>query len=530
MKQTSKKISASPRKVKLAIARVANPPHSSRKSPDEIMATLFDDVQRQRLYEDGKTFVDMVPRRRLRAIEKEYEVARFDPDFSLAEFVSRYFYTPETPSGEAVTDAATAREHVRKLWPSLKREARKSHGSLIALPYPYIVPGGRFGEQFYWDSYFTMLGLAADGEWPMIRGMVKNYAHMLTKCGKIPTANRSYFLSRSQPPFLAHMVRLLSEKYGKRLIFAEFLPALLAEYRFWMKGRSKLGADATDVAYARLVKMPDGTLLNRYFDDKTTPRPESRFEDLETAEATRRHDKNRIFLDLRAAAESGWDFSSRWFRDTADIKTIHTTDLAPVDLNCLLYQLETTIAEAYDLIGQGGLARRFRGAAESRADAVRNYFWDDKAGLFVDYDAIRRRRVRRLTLAGIFPLYAGIATNEQAAAAAKIIEQDFLKTGGLVATLVESGQQWDSPNGWAPLHWIAIQGLKRYGYNELADTIRDRWCETNERVFNEQHKMIEKYDVITHGAGGGGEYPLQDGFGWTNGVYAALKDEQERGA
>ncbi len=517
-------------RVKTALVASAGTLIRTGKSPDESYSELFDEVQRTRVFTDGKTFVDLVPRQRVREIKREYMIAKKDPHFNLQEFVNRHFYEfnpyhrddPYVPS-----DSTTAREHVTTLWDELKRRNRKNRGSLIALPHEYIVPGGRFSEQFYWDTYFIMLGLAADERWDGISGMVKNYAYMLRKFGMIPTANRTYFLSRSQPPFFASMVKLLARHKGRARTYTEYLPSLIAEYRFWMKGKKITGEHADRPAYARVVMMPNGVVLNRYFDNKTTPRPESRREDIETAELARSENKDKIFLDLRAGAESGWDFSSRWFRDVNDIQSIYTTDIVPVDLNCLMYQLEMTIAEAYTIIRQPLFAKRFHSSAEKRAETVRRYCWSNKTQFFEDYDFRSGHTTGRITLAGVFPLYAKIATSEQAAAVAKRIEKDFLHDGGLVTTFEKNGQQWDSPNGWAPLQWVAIQGLREYGYFELANTIRDRWLRSNENVFADKRKMIEKYNVMKAGdLGGGGEYPLQDGFGWTNGVYAALKDEQ----
>ena len=515
-------------KVKSTVVSTAGFALPTRKSPDETYAQLFQDVQDSRVYADGKTFVDMIPRKRSRALSREYQLQRQDPDFDLHEFVNRHFYEFSPHRGEpyAPTNQTTPREHVFHLWGELTKRNRKVRGSLIPLPNPYIVPGGRFSEQFYWDSYFIMLGLAADNQWGMIRGMMKNYAHMLRKFGMIPTANRTYFLSRSQPPFFALMVKLLAKHQGRTRTYAEYLPLMIVEYRFWMKGQRITGEHIDLPAYARAVRMPNGVVLNRYFDNKTTPRPESRREDVETATLALTENKDKIFLDLRAGAESGWDFSSRWFKEPGKIESIHTTDLVAVDLNCLLYILESTIAEAYTLIKQPLLAKRFRVAAEKRAETIRRYCWDVRQQFFCDYDFRAGASAGRLTLAGVFPLYAKIATTEQAAAIAHKIETEFLHEGGLVSTLVDNGQQWDSPNGWAPLQWVAIQGLREYGYHELADRIRDRWIKTNEVVFESRRKMIEKYNVIKPGElGGGGEYPLQDGFGWTNGVYAALKDE-----
>ncbi|MBC7512588.1 alpha,alpha-trehalase TreF [Candidatus Saccharibacteria bacterium] len=515
-------------KLKSALVTTTGSLFRASKSPDEGLGELFEAVQRNRIYEDGKTFVDLVPRARMRSIQQEYVLAKADPNFDLREFVSRHFYefAPHKAKEQFATDPhRTVSEHIHLLWDVLERRNRLNRGSLIALPNPYIVPGGRFSEQFYWDSYFIMLGLAADGRWKMIEGMMKNYTFMIRKFGYIPTANRTYFLSRSQPPFFSHMVRLLASHKGRTRIFAEYLPYMIREYRFWMKGSTKL-AKSEHKAYARVVELPNGMHLNRYYDNKMSPRPESLTEDIETALETPDRESERLYLHLRAGAESGWDFSSRWFLDESDIRSIHTADIVPVDLNCLLHQLESTIAETYRLIKNPLLARKFQKIADKRAAAIQAYCWDEKEQFFVDYNFHHDQPTGRLSLAAVFPLYARIATKHQADAVANRIERDFLKPGGLVSTLTENGQQWDAPNGWAPLQWIAIEGLRNYGHHDLANEIKRRWIKINMKVFAEKHKLVEKYNVESEsGLGGGGEYPLQDGFGWTNGVLAALLAE-----
>lgn len=515
-------------KVKSTFVKTAGQFRRAHKSPDEALGELFADVQARKIYTDGKTFTDLVPRRRMKTIQAEYNLERKDPHFDLREFVNRHFYRYgaydhhqdyQTPAGISV------RQHITNLWGILERKNRRDRGSLLALPHAYVVPGGRFSEQFYWDSYFIMLGLARDGRWKMIEDMMRNYTYMIRKFGYIPTANRTYFLSRSQPPFFSHMVRLLAQHNGETRTLIEYLPYMLAEYRFWMKGRNVLSKQEHN-AYRRVAQMPDGVLLNRYYDNKTTPRPESRREDVETADGAGDRIANRVFLHLRAAAESGWDFSSRWFLDSNDIRTIHTVDIIPVDLNSLLYDLEMTIADAYKHLRQPILARRFEAAAQKRAQAIQQYCWSEERQFFVDYNFHHEEATHSDSLAALFPLWSGIATDEQAAAVAKKVERDFLKKGGLLSTLVDNGQQWDAPNGWAPLQYVAIEGLRRYGYDELADRIRDAWVATNERVFRDKRKLVEKYDVVAGDSGGGGEYPLQDGFGWTNGVLATLLDEK----
>jgi alpha,alpha-trehalase len=513
-------------KLKSTIIATAGGLIPTQKSPDEALGELFEDVQNRRVYGDGKTFVDLIPRRRMKQIQQEYLLAKDDPAFDLRDFVSRHFYEFGHFKGVYHTDLTMSpREHIAELWHVLERKNRRDRGSLIALPNAYIVPGGRFSEQFYWDSYFVMLGLAADGRWDMIEGMVKNYAYMIRKFGFIPTANRTYFLSRSQPPFFSQMIKLLARHRGRTRTLVEYLPYMLLEYRFWMKGRRTL-ARTEHKSLARIAEMPNGILLNRYYDNKATPRPESLHEDMTTAVEASDRESDRLYLHLRAGAESGWDFSSRWFSDPNDIRTIHTADIIPADLNSLLYMLEETIAETYRLLRQPLLARKFQAAAEQRLKGIHDFCWSDEEGFFVDYNFHKQVPTGRLTLAGVFPLYAKVATSKQASAVAKRLEKDFLKEGGLVATLVETGQQWDAPNGWAPLQWVAIEGLRNYGHHRLANEIKKRWIETNLRTFTEKGKMVEKYDVVTPGGmGGGGEYPLQDGFGWTNGVLAALLNE-----
>jgi alpha,alpha-trehalase len=516
--------------LKSALVSTAGALMLTKASPDEAFGDLFSSVQMHQVYDDGKTFIDLIPRKRVKQIKKEYLVAKDDPNFDLEEFVRYHFYAFEhsTPSTYHTDSSQGPREHIRELWKVLERRNRRDRGSLIAIPYKYIVPGGRFSEQYYWDSYFTMLGLAADHRWDLVDSMMKNFSYMIRKFGFIPNSNRTYYLSRSHPPYFSHMVKLLAQHKNRRLTMLEYLPYLLSEYRFWIKGRRTLSKEEGVAALRRVVRLKDGSMLGRHYDNKNTPRPESLREDVEAAKDADGDESEKLFLDLRAGAESGWDFSSRWFADPEEISSIHTTDIIPVDLNSLLYHLESTIAETYEIMFQPLLARKFRRLAEQRKAAIHKHLWDQKQQFFVDYDFRKGKQTGRLTLAALYPLFVKIATPEQAKAVARRLEKDFLKKGGLMTTLIETGQQWDAPNGWAPLHWVAIQGLRNYGHYALADKIKRAWIDTNLYVYKKQGKMVEKYDVVNpHRLGGGGEYLLQDGFGWTNGVLAALLNEDE---
>ena len=512
----------------------AQPPlPAARYDPAHDLGPLFHDVQVAGVFSDSKTFVDARPLLPPADIAARYTTARSAGQVDLPAFVRQYFEAPP-PAGEGLrTDTArTMEEHIRALWPALTRtpDAADAQSSLIPLPYAYVVPGGRFREVYYWDSYFTMLGLIESGRPDLVRSMLDNFAYLVRTIGHVPNGNRTYYLSRSQPPFFAAMVGL----YAAATDTAEALPyldALEAEHEFWLDGAASL---APGEAYRRVVRLADGSVLNRYWDDRPDPRPESYREDYELGETLPQDRREAFFRNVRASAESGWDFSSRWMRDPSDLQTLETTALVPVDLNSLLYHAERTIAALRAFRGRPGdreVAERFAQAAEGRRRALLNAAYDPAGGFFYDVRWRTGERVTdRPTLAAAAPLYFGLATAEQGQAVADRLERDFLSSGGFVTTLIASGQQWDAPNGWPPLQWVAVQGLCRYDRAPLADTARERWLALNRRTFRSTGRMTEKYDVVdANRRAGGGEYPTQDGFGWTNGVALAFA-AQERAA
>jgi alpha,alpha-trehalase len=481
---------------------------------------LFEDVQMQQVFPDGKTFVDCVPKHSLEEINREYIQRKDQTGFSLKEFLTEYFDLPGIYFTDYTTDTSKSVEHhIEALWTILSRPPDKEHGSLIPLPYPYIVPGGRFGETYYWDSYFTLLGLQVSGRTDIIENMVNNFSYLIDKLGYIPNANRTYYIGRSQPPFYSLMVRLLSKEKGDSILL-KYLPQLEKEYSFWMNGSELLNDQNRFVRHA--VLMPGGEILNRYWDENDTPRPESYREDVELAHQSEQEPK-KLYRHLRAGAESGWDFSSRWFKNKNKFTSIHTTDIVPVDLNCVLVHLEQIIAEAYQLKENFEAAKQYESLAEKRKSAIQKYCWSTEQGFYLDYDFTSKKQKQSLTLAGLFPLYFNIASVEQAKRVAAVIKEKFLRPGGVTSTLETTGQQWDAPNGWAPLHWITITGLENYGFSDLANEIAKRWIQLNTDVFKRTGKLMEKYNVAdTHLEAGGGEYAGQDGFGWTNGVLLAL--------
>lgn len=480
---------------------------------------LFEVVQLQKILDDGKTFPDCIPKKTLEEIQAEYLNTKTNPHFDLKKFIEANFTLPQVYSSDYKSDVTkSASEHIHLLWNVLMRKPDEAGGSLIPLPHPYIVPGGRFREIYYWDSYFTMLGLQASGRVDLVQHMVDNFAFLIDTIGYIPNGNRTYFLGRSQPPFFSLMVKLA----GGQNTLIRYLPSLEKEYQFWMKGKYSLSS--TSNAIHRVVMMADGSVLNRYWDDNNTPRPEAFKEDVELSHQSTQKPED-LFRHLRAAAESGWDFSSRWFKDSTTFASIHTTDIIPVDLNCLLYNLEQTLAEAYSLSNDFAKAKEYELLAAKRKKAIINFCWNGEKEFFFDFDFVSTKQKEHFTLAASFPLFFKIATNDQANSTAKFLEGKFLKAGGMTTTLTASGQQWDAPNGWAPLQWITFVGLKNYKHNEVANRLKINWTNTNLKVYRQSGKMTEKYDVWSEtGEASGGEYPNQDGFGWTSGVFLALTE------
>ena len=482
---------------------------------------LFEDVQMQQIFPDGKTFTDCIATFPLEEVNVKYQQQKNNEGFDLALFIHENFEAPVTPQSYYHAHEADVKDHINNLWSVLTRKAderTEKDSSLIALPNAYIVPGGRFGEIYYWDSFFTMLGLQVSGRVDMIQNMVDNFSFLIDHVGYIPNGNRTYFIGRSQPPFYSLMVRLLAEEKGNDTLI-KYLPQLEKEYAFWMKGSESLNEN--NVAVHHVAHMPDGSLLNRYWDENDTPRPESYREDVELAHHAK--DKATMYRHLRAGAESGWDFSCRWFKDVNDFSTIHTTEIIPVDLNCLLFHLEETLLEAYKLSNNTTQQNLFAEGTTKRKAAIQQYCWNEASQFYFDYDFVTRKQKELQTIAAAFPMYFKIASQEQAKTVASIIEKNFLQPGGITTTLETTGQQWDAPNGWAPLQWITIQGLENYGMHDLAKETATRWIALNKKVYQRTGKLMEKYNVYdTALDAGGGEYPSQDGFGWTNGVLLKL--------
>jgi alpha,alpha-trehalase len=476
---------------------------------------LFELVQSSQMFPDSKSFADAICLREPDNILSDFQALKGRENFDLKAFIDQNFEIPKIKNEALTIQKSDIISHINSLWGQLSRIDAEQAGisSKISLPYPYVVPGGRFNEIYYWDSYFTMLGLIASGESQRAFHMFNNFVWLVDQLGYIPNGNRSYYLGRSQPPFLSLMADLM---IAENLISADrkLLQVLLTEYGFWEKKMTEM-------------KMSNGEAIKaaRYCDNTHLPREESYREDKEI------HDRvgdPKLFSHLRSACESGWDFSSRWFRDKKSLDTIITADIIPVDLNCLIWNLERMIGSLAEMLGETAHSTKFSDIAEHRKIFINTSFFNQDLSCYDDL-GINGDFMHNRTLAGVFPLFFGLTNEEHAKCIAREIQLHFLKDGGLVTTTQHTGQQWDSPNGWAPLQYIAVQGLMRYGCDTLAEEIMLRWCSTVDREFENSGKIMEKYNVVNPKVkGGGGEYPNQDGFGWTNAVYLVFKNQLNR--
>lgn len=493
------------------------------QGPDEIYGPLFDVVQSKQIFPDSKAFADARPFRDVAAIIEDFAHVDAQSPAAIQRFVEQNFELPGDMTGIKALVAESAltpvvipmRQRIDELWQVLSREADRTEAgsTLIPLPHPYIVPGGRFREIYYWDSYFTMLGLADSGRIEMIENMVRNFAFLIDTIGFVPNGNRSYFCTRSQPPFFVLMVELLAAVKKDRGELHKYLPQLRREYEFWMCG-------------GRALEVANGT-LNRYWDDSATPRAESYAEDQQIAERTGRAPA-ALFRDIRAACESGWDFSSRWLAEPGSLASIRTTNIIPVDLNALLCRLEYTLAAICDETADIESAAFFAARAEARRQLLQTLFFDAEAGLFADLQYPQLTPTGVASLATAYPLFLGVATPEQAAAVADKLRNDFLADGGWRTSLHASSQQWDKPNGWAPLQWIVFKGLQDYGFAGDANSGAQRWVAAAVDVYQQTGLFFEKYDVENVGSlAGGGEYAVQDGFGWSNAVILKFMNQMQ---
>lgn len=405
--------------------------------------------------------------------------------------LSRHFL-PSSPRDVSAKDAAAARAYVDEWWHKAERFHPKNSDTLIGMPKPYIVPSYRpvegfdYEELYYWDSYFIAQGLLDDKHKSLVCGILEDLLSLERRYKVIPNASRTYLMGRSQPPYLTSFIFDIYDRFqpGNSWL-SEAMKLAQQEYELVWQGTKK--------PHARLVHRG----LSRYYDIN-------------------------LLHDL-AEAESGWDMTPRFNH--------RALQFVPVDLNALLYKYETDFGRAAHIAGKEKLARQWQERADARAQTMNELMWDSARGLYFDYDYVHQRRSHVASLASYVPLWVGMASEQQAAALVRSLRL-FEHRGGLTATdalplqsnmFDHMPMQWAYPNGWAPLHFMTIKGLERYGYHNEARRIALKWLRTNIDWFTQHHEFLEKYNVVHPSRMPvQGVYPTQKGFGWTNAIFERL--------
>mmetsp|Transcript_62251 Transcript_62251/g.131588 ORF Transcript_62251/g.131588 Transcript_62251/m.131588 type:complete len:605 (+) Transcript_62251:124-1938(+) len=558
---------------------------------------LLDAVQRARIFDDAKHFVDMPmrsdPEDILSAFDKLPHQDKADKD-RLRAFVDEHFFPPGNelvifmPAG-CVADPKCVKEGrvkdpqlrelaaaLHHLWPTLCRktapsmEAAPHRSSKLPRAYPVVLPGGRFRETYYWDSFWICQGLLASGLVDVAQGLVQNLLDDVELCGFVPNGGRIYYLNRSQPPLLTASVGIvekgLTDEQSKKWL-PKAVATLKKEHAFWM-----------DESKGRVVYVGD-VPLNRFNADTDMPRPESYWQDLETGEGDQ-----DIYREIAAAAESGWDFSSRWTRQGGRLKTgsevyklseCEATQILPVDLNAVMFDAEVKLAAMCEAVATGTRpptdivegpadihpdqftdpdAKYYAECAKRRGEAFQRLFWRPELKRWADVWVPENTKASpsaptalRLSEQAVLEaddahnraptgadfgvaMWAGLCSEEQAQQAIEtLFECGLMGPGGMCTTMIETGEQWDLPNGWPPLQALVIEGLRRSGGEPgkaVALDLAQRWVGTCYAAWRTTGFMHEKYCTTTFGEGGaGGEYEPQVGFGWSNAVVLELLAE-----
>ncbi len=397
-------------------------------------------------------------------------------------------------------DVRLASQYIEDYWPRLERYHPKDDESLLGLPNKYLVPAydeGHefdFNEMYYWDSYFMVQGMMNAKNKDLVIGILENLVSMFERFRVIPNASRMYLMGRSQPPFLTTFIWEVYDTYDMD--------------KRWLK---------------RMIKTAEAEYATVWMGTKK-PNARQVYKGL-----SRYYDINHLH-DL-AEAESGWDMTTRFGRKALDY--------VPVDLNALLYKYEMDFARYYRLIDDKRTAAKWEVAAKYRKNVMNGLMWSNLRGIYFDYNFAKEKRGTVSSLATYYPMWAGMVTKAQAEELVKALRR-FEHRGGLATTdgqalnqmvpgVIAPGvmpTQWAFPNGWAPLQYIVIKGLQRYGYDEDARRIAMKWLKTNLDWFNKHGVFLEKYNVVSPDKPPAkGVYPSQTGFGWTNAVFERLCQE-----
>ncbi|KAI6174947.1 Trehalase [Aphelenchoides bicaudatus] len=529
-------------------------------------------VQDAHLFHDSKYFVDMPLRQDpVTTLKDFYELGEQAKNKSvLINFVNEHFeepghelveiypndWVPFPQSFQKIEDVYLRRWalHLHRIWRDLCRRVKddvRTHQerySLLYVPHNFVIPGGRFREFYYWDTFWILKGLLFSEMYETARGVILNLAYMVDHHGFVPNGGRVYYLIRSQPPLLIAMVYEYFLSTGDLNFVMEVLPLLEKEFNFWMNNRMQSWADPKT----------NQTLFHffQYKAKTRVPRPESYREGkqlnlnkfyMELAEGLNTTDREQMFSNVASAAETGWDFSTRWFAQEGsgkhDMRSIRTWSIVPVDLNAFMCINTRILASFYEIAGDVTKTIKYQRYYENMKVAMKTLHWNETDGIWYDYDLEHKKHSNTYYVSNALPLYAKCFDDEDEITPYRVY--DYLKREGVLnftkgiptSLAMKSSQQWDKENAWfeilePPMVHMVIEGFRTSGEPKLmkaAELMATQWLIVNYKAYSNTYAMFEKYNVsiLTEefGAGGGGEYEVQTGFGWTNGVILDLLDK-----
>lgn len=484
--------------------------------PQKIYGRLFDDVQTSGILQSGYIFANAEPKRNVKAIVSDYEKTINNPNirFSLKYFLDENFILPEPVIMNGFSGPINT-ETLSSEWSRLFKVAgkQKPGSSLITMPLPYVIPGGYLQQLQYEDAYFLMLGLLETGNTTMVENMINDISYLITQYGFVPKGNRSYLLSRSQLPYFSLMLDLIAQYQGNK-VYALFQSSLQKEYDYWMSP-------------VRTVEMPDGSKLNRFYDSVSLPMDEDYDNNLNWANAIK-DAKNlpAFYRNLRAADEAGWYLSSRWMVNN-EVSSIQTASMLPVDLNCFIYHLEATLAKAYKERGDLIRMNYYNQLAEKRKTTIQKYFYNKDLLWYCDYDLQKKSVSSKKTIAGFTPLFFQLSSNSVAKEVSSVFTKEFLKEGGVQATMDKTGFLFDAPRVFAHHQYLAFRSLQNYELKESAENIRQRWTS---HVIEELKKTGKLFGYYSSSGSETTEIPgtfRENGYGVTLSVLIKLLKDGE---
>ncbi|VDM43237.1 unnamed protein product [Toxocara canis] len=521
-------------------------------------------VQDANIFSDSKYFVDMPlkhdpvttlknfnelgERSKDREVLRQFVNEHFDPPgFELIEWYPEDWVA--FPSSFLKIEDYHLRRwalHLHRIWRDLCRRVKddvRQHQelySLLYVPHPFVIPGGRFREFYYWDSFWILKGLLFSEMYETAKGVIRNLAYMVEHHGFVPNGGRVYYLVRSQPPLLSPMLYEYYLATGDLEFVNEILPMLEKEYNFWLVQRARPFYDESENEKFQFFQ---------YRASMKTPRPESYREDMDLVRNLTTDgvhvfvaEKELVWSNIASAAETGWDFSTRWFAQSGptmhDIRSIRTWSIVPVDLNAFMCINTRILASLFEITGNFSKVLLYQARYEQAKVAMKQIHWNETDGIWYDYDLDRKVHSNTYYVSNALPLYAKCYDDEDDVTPHRVYE--YLKregvlnfTKGLPTSLaMGSEQQWDKENAWPPMVHMVIEGFRTTGDPELmkvAETMATQWLSVTYKSFIRTHSMFEKYNVSAMteecSAGSGGEYEVQTGFGWTNGVILDLLDK-----